>query len=340
MAEDRILRRHRGAAWFLGGSLIVGVWLGCDGTTVVPVEVATVQVSPSEATLLGGQSQSFQAVPRGPDGNLLTGRFVTWSSEDNSVATVSSTGEVEARGPGTTSVTATIEGVSASSDLTVLPGPEIRLDPSALGFVGFIGDDDLSSKTVDITNVSENGQVAGLEIFIDYLTGGATGWLGGTTLGGATAPASISVRPNVFGLAEGSYTAEIEVRSTTAINSPQVVAVTLSVGEALPEIALSQTTAELSLPRLFPNPATVAVIGVTNSGGDQLSGLTRTIAYQGAATGWLTATLDGPTAPTNLRLVAQAGILPVGQYSATVDVRGSGAINNPQRVFVTLTITP
>ncbi len=312
--------------------------LACDGTNVVPVEVATVEVAPREVTLLAGESRTYQATPRGPDGDLLTGRFVSWSTGDPAIATVSSGGEVRAEAEGETTVQATIEGVSASADLTVLPGPEIRLDPSALGFDTRRGTS-VPEQTVNVTNANENGQVAGLQMFIDYLEGGVTGWLSESTLDGMSAPTTVTVRPNAFGLGEGTYTAEMEIRSSTAVNSPQHIQVTLAVGAALPRIALSETTAELSIPAFTPTPVPYPPINVTNTGGGELTSLSTSIQYQDGA-GWLTATLDDNEAPTRLRLVFSAILLGPGEYEATVRVSAPGASNSPQQVFVTLTVTP
>lgn len=336
MDTGDVLRRFRvGASLLLAGVAL----LSCDDVSVVPVIVSTVELSPSTETLLAGQSRTYQATPRGPDGEILSGRFVSWSVADPNVATVTSGGEVQAQAEGTTTVQATIERVTATADLTVLRGPEIRLDPSSLGFDTRRGMGNVPPQTVDVTNASPNGQVAGLQMFIEYLEGGATGWLAESTLDDVSAPTTVTVRPNAFGLNEGTYTAEMEVRSTTAVNSPQIIRVTLSVGEALPRIALEETTAELSIPANTPTPVPYPPIGVTNSGGGQLTGLSTSIDFEHGA-GWLTATLDDNQAPTQLRLVFSAVLLSAGVYEATVNVRSSGASNTPQQVFVTLTVTP
>ena len=326
---------------YAGGSVLLAAFAlnSCDDVSVVPVTVSTVELSPSTETLLAGESRTYQATPRGPDGEILSGRFVSWSVDDPTVATVTSGGEVQAQSEGATRVQATIEQVSATADLTVLRGPEIRLDPSSVGFDTRRGSDNVSPQVVDVTNASPNGQVSGLQMFIEYLEGGATGWLSESTLKDTSAPTAVTVRPNAFGLSEGTYTAEMEVRSTTAVNSPQSIQVTLSVGAALPRIALEETTAELSIPANTPTPVPYPSIDVTNSGGGELTGLSTSIDYDDGA-GWLTASLDGTQAPTRLRLVFSAVLLSAGVYEATVDVRSSEASNSPQRVFVTLTVTP
>lgn len=82
-----------------------------------------------------------------------------------------------------------------------------------------------------------------------------------------------------------------------------------------------------------PAPQTVTV---SNSGGGTLSGLAvGTIAYGSGASGWLTASLSGGTAPATLTLQpSNAGLNP-GTYTATVPVTASGVGNSPQNVTVT-----
>lgn len=92
--------------------------------TVVPVPVASVSVSPQDTTMTAGDSAQFSAQPKDSNGNPLSGRVITWSSSNNAIATVSSTGMVTAvaGGPPVT-ITATSEGVPGSTQLTVNPPP-------------------------------------------------------------------------------------------------------------------------------------------------------------------------------------------------------------------------
>ena len=81
-------------------------------------------------------------------------------------------------------------------------------------------------------------------------------------------------------------------------------------------------------------------VTVTNGGGSTLTGLgVGAISYGTGATGWLSAQLNGVTAPTTLTLQASTGVLAVGTYSATFPVTSTGRAS-PQTVAVTLTVTP
>ena len=88
-----------------------------------PVPVATVSVSPSSSSLVVGATGQLSATTRDPNGNVLTGRVVAWSSGNAGIASVNSSGLVTAVSAGTTQVTATSEGQSGTSSLTVTVPP-------------------------------------------------------------------------------------------------------------------------------------------------------------------------------------------------------------------------
>lgn len=94
-----------------GGTLALSVGravnnvLAFGGQVLVP---ATLQVS----TLLQDSS-----------GNFLTGRSITWTSSDTTIAKVSATGLVTGIAPGVASITASVEGKSGSANVTVNTAP-------------------------------------------------------------------------------------------------------------------------------------------------------------------------------------------------------------------------
>jgi len=99
--------------------------VGTAAITVSSAPVATTTVSPAAATLGAGATQQLTATLRDANGNGLTGRVVTWTSENPAVATVSTSGLVTAVGlnGGAANITATAEGKSGSSTITVNPAP-------------------------------------------------------------------------------------------------------------------------------------------------------------------------------------------------------------------------
>jgi len=70
-----------------------------------------------------GQTVQLTATLKDANGNILTGRTVTWSSNQTTVATVNATGRVTARAAGSATITATSEGQSGTSSITVTPVP-------------------------------------------------------------------------------------------------------------------------------------------------------------------------------------------------------------------------
>ena len=87
---------------------------------VVPPAVSTVTVSFSASSVAAGQTSQATAVARDGQGNVMTGRPVTWSSTAPHIATINpSTGVLTAVAPGVTSVRALVDTVSGGADFTV-----------------------------------------------------------------------------------------------------------------------------------------------------------------------------------------------------------------------------
>ena len=85
--------------------------------------VATVEVTPSADTVAAGDSASFFATLRDANGNILSGRAVSWTVSDSSVARIEGafgqTVIVRAVGAGFALVTASSEGKSGSGSILV-----------------------------------------------------------------------------------------------------------------------------------------------------------------------------------------------------------------------------
>lgn len=86
-----------------------------------PFPVNSIIVSPAVATSAIGGTTQFSAVTRDMIGNVLTGRTVTWSSSDATVASISASGVATAIKAGTVTITATSEGKTGTATLTVSP---------------------------------------------------------------------------------------------------------------------------------------------------------------------------------------------------------------------------
>ena len=100
---------------------------GSYGTSTIEVEnptsVAAVSVSPAAASLQLGATTQLSAVTRDANGNVLTGRPISWTSGNTAIATVSASGLVTAVASGNVSITASSEGQTGSAALTVSAPP-------------------------------------------------------------------------------------------------------------------------------------------------------------------------------------------------------------------------
>jgi alpha-tubulin suppressor-like RCC1 family protein len=94
--------------------------------------VASVAVSPSNATMASTSTLGFTATTYDHAGKVLTGRLVTWTSSNTAAATVSAAGLVTAQAAGSATITATSEGVSGTAAITVTAIPTGTLSFSAL----------------------------------------------------------------------------------------------------------------------------------------------------------------------------------------------------------------
>jgi len=103
--------------------MVVGavVWSACGENE--PAPVASVEVTPLVDTVRAGATIQLTATLKDMDDNPLTGRTITWASDDEAVATVgSSTGLVTGEGNGAATITATSEGQTGTADVTVWVG--------------------------------------------------------------------------------------------------------------------------------------------------------------------------------------------------------------------------
>ena len=87
--------------------------------SVTPPAVAAVDVAPAQVTLAPGARSQLTASARDRRGNPLAGRAATWTSSDEDVAAVSSSGRVMAAGPGRATITARVEGASGTATVIV-----------------------------------------------------------------------------------------------------------------------------------------------------------------------------------------------------------------------------
>jgi uncharacterized protein YjdB len=78
-----------------------------------------VTVTPANPSVAEGGTVTLTATTKDANGNVLTGRVITWSANPTDVATVSQSGVVTAKKKGTATVTATSEGKNGGVTVTV-----------------------------------------------------------------------------------------------------------------------------------------------------------------------------------------------------------------------------
>lgn len=170
----------------------IGGVTGSATIVIIPVPVATVTVSPARDTLFVGQTASFAATLKDANGNVLTGRTVTWASSDTTIAKVDATGTATAVAPGTATITATSEGKSGSATLVVrlVPVASVKVTPALDTII--VGDSvTLVATTLDSTGATLTGRtVTWTSRSTGVATVDSTGKVKGVTVGSVTIVAS------------------------------------------------------------------------------------------------------------------------------------------------------
>ena len=113
----------RPAHSFIGSALVVAALVtGCGSSepTKPTVTVTTVSVTVGNSLLEVAGTQTATAEVRDQNNALVTGKSVTWASSAPSVATVSVEGLITAVAPGTTSISATVDGKTGNASLLVV----------------------------------------------------------------------------------------------------------------------------------------------------------------------------------------------------------------------------
>ena len=192
-----------------GSATITATSEGMSGTaavTVAATPVATVDVNPTTATLIRGETVNLSVVLKDAGGTVLTDRVVTWTSSNNAVAIVSTAGVVNGVAPGSATITATSEGRSATAAVTVVNPPiaSVTVLPTS-DTVEVGGSATLTATVEDVTGaVVPDVVVTWLSSNAAVATASATGVVAGTaigvatisaTSGGKTGTASVHVTP-------------------------------------------------------------------------------------------------------------------------------------------------
>jgi hypothetical protein len=133
------------AEWASNDNMIDATWANLRGAVLgmeikagehggPSAPVVSVEVTPASADLLVGGTVQLTATALNAEGEPLPGRTATWATDAPSVATVSTTGLVKGEGAGSATITATIEGKSGTSSVTVtvntVPVASVEVTPA------------------------------------------------------------------------------------------------------------------------------------------------------------------------------------------------------------------
>ena len=93
---------------------------GCSDPVLPEETIATVEITTQlPSFLVPSETLQLQAVARDAAGLAVAGVMISWTSSDQAVATVSSTGLVTAVAEGPSTITAAVLTASSSAQLTV-----------------------------------------------------------------------------------------------------------------------------------------------------------------------------------------------------------------------------
>jgi hypothetical protein len=179
-----------------------------------------------------------------------------------------------------------------------------------------------NQQSIAITNGGD-APLTGLGVGTITYSSGASGWLD-ASLSSTAAPGSLRLAPNSTALAPGDYSATVNVTSSTpgVAAASTVVAYHITAAPIPPVIVVNPTTLNFVIGRNF-TPLPNSQVSISSTGTGVVSGLSTSITYSGATTGWLSASLVGTTAPTTLNVAPTISALTPGVYSATIHVASS-----------------
>lgn len=232
-----------------GTVLITAVSEGIAGAatlTVTPPPVTSVEVALSASATFPGTTVQASATLRDASGAALTGRSVVWTSSNQQVATVSSSGLVTALAPGSAVITATSEGTGGSATLIVSAPPVAVVEVTSAQTTLTIGGTTqvnatlrdaagsvLTERAISWTTsnaatatVSTTGLVAAVSPGTVTITAASEGKAGSITLTIlAAAPAFVTVSPATITLTPGqstSFTATVRDAAQNVLTNQAV----------------------------------------------------------------------------------------------------------------------
>src|SRR6059036_3833816 len=285
-----------------------GTLASTAAVTISNMPVASVTVSPAAASLTAGATTQLTATPKDLNSTALTGRAVTWATSNAAVATVSASGLVTGVAAGSAAITATSEGQSGTSALTVTNAPMASVTVSPAAATVTVG----TTTQLTATPKDANGTA---------LSGRAVTWATSNA-----AAATVSASGLVTGVAAGSatITATSEGQSgTSAITVTNVPVGSVTVSPAAVSLTVGQT---MQLAAVTKDAAGNVLTGRT---------VTWTTSNSTVATVLATGLVTGVAAGTATITATSEGVAGTAASTVTAPVSNPGTVTNLAVVGVT-----
>ena len=149
----------------IGEATITATSEGRNGSASITVltDVASVVVIPDPAVVISTLTVQMTATAQAAGGLALTGKTFTWMTADPSIATVDANGLVTGGTPGSTTLSATAEGVTGQANVDVLIPPPVlvaSVNPNPL----------VEGQTASITGAGFSSIVGENTVVVDGVT--------------------------------------------------------------------------------------------------------------------------------------------------------------------------
>ena len=305
-------------------SAIADAKVGSLGLTTTQKSVASVAITPDNGSVYRGQTAQLKAEARDASGTMIAGKTFTWQSSTPAVATVSATGLVTTLTVGTTTITASVDGVTGTSSFTVtsVPVTSVSVQPSSVQ-LAMGGTAQLAVGGTDATGASLGSRVVKWTSSNPTVaTVSAAGLVTAISSGGATITASVD-----------GVSASAQVGVAAPPPAP-VASITVSFASA--SIGIGQSTQATALLRdsqgnvltgrsvtWSSNDAALATV----AGGGLVTGVA-------AGTATIVASAEGKTGVASVAIVAN-GPVPVASISISGAVT-SLTVGTTTRIMVTV----
>ena len=292
----------------LGTATITATSEGVHASATIHVaagDVAKITVDPGSVGLVSGRTQQLSASMEDGAGNSLPAHNVSWSSANSSIATVSSDGMLTALHTGSTTISATANGVTGHASVVVSAGAvkTIAVSPTSMRLTD--GDtQQLSAKLTDASGNSLDQDVAWSSSNSTVATVSSSGVVTAKQAGSATITAAA-------GGASGSSSLTVTAGSVSSINvSPGSNSITAGAQVQLSAKLTDDAGSVISGQSVTWSSSNSGVVSVSSSG-------LATASHVGTAT--VTATASGHTGSATFSVSA-------GSLSTVTITPSSGSV--------------